>query len=82
MLMQKWEYLAFVSPVKESPKDEHFLGYSLRQMKDAGQEGWELVTVIYTVESLVYYYKRPIPPPEPPERLTTDAAPRVADPHL
>jgi hypothetical protein len=57
--MQKWDYTALVYPATETQYTNSFLGSSLKEMKALGQEGWELVTVVYTGPALVCYYRRP-----------------------
>jgi hypothetical protein len=49
---QQWEYRCLEAPAAASLND---------QLKDAGREGWELTSVIYTTEADVWrgFLKRP-----------------------
>jgi hypothetical protein len=47
--MQRWEYTWF----NES------LGNPEDMLKKLGNEGWELVSVVYNGKSMVFYLKRP-----------------------
>jgi hypothetical protein len=58
--MAKWEYLTFAR-VAGAWTDDKFDGRTPQQkLSDFGQEGWELVSVLYDSAGYHFYLKRPM----------------------
>jgi hypothetical protein len=57
--MQKWEYTTLIHILSGTTDNANFLGSSTGKLEVNGQNGWELVNVIYTGGSIVYFFKRP-----------------------
>lgn len=58
--MQKWEYLAFTR-VAGSWSDDRYDGRTVQErLSDYGNEGWELISVVYDTSGYNYYLKRPV----------------------
>ena len=58
--MQKWEYLSFAR-VAGSWTDDRYDGRSPQdKLTDFGNEGWELVSVVYDSAGYNYFMKRPV----------------------
>ena len=58
--MQKWEYLSFAR-VAGAWTDDRYDGRSVQdKLSDFGQEGWELISVVYDSSGYNYYLKRPV----------------------
>lgn len=49
--MRRWEYLR---------KQPTFILAFDAEMDELGQDGWELVSIVWVGDSLYYYFKRPL----------------------